>query len=63
MLMTVESLEATGHVPAPRQVDEAGNADGLVCALPMPDAVCFANGYDPCPVDVLYLHKDNSLPR
>lgn len=62
-LMTVQSLEATGHIPAPRQTDEAGNADGYVCALPFPDAVCLAHGFDPCPVDVVYLYKDNSPAR
>lgn len=55
-LMTVASLEATGHIPIPRQVDQAGNADGFVCALPLPDAVC---PLSPCPVDVIYLYKDN----
>src|SRR3954453_6056867 len=62
-LMTVESLEATGHIPAPRLVDEAGNADGYVCALPFPEPVCGAHGYDPCPVAVVYNYKDNSPAR
>ena len=48
-LMTVESLEATGHIPIPRQIDESGNGDGYVCARPYPDAMCLAHGYDPVP--------------
>ena len=59
--MTVESLEATGHIRAPRLVDEAGNADGYVCARPHLDALCLAQGFDPCPFDVVYKHKDNSV--
>ena len=39
---SVESLAATGNAPVPGQVDAAGNADGFVCALPLPDAVCTA---------------------
>ena len=60
-LMTVESLKATGNFPAPRLVDDAGNADGCVCARPYPHALCLAQDFDPCPVDVVYKYKDNSV--
>jgi hypothetical protein len=60
-LRTVESLAATGNAPVPGQIDAAGNADGFVCALPLPDAVCIAAGFDPCPVETLYQFRDNNL--
>jgi hypothetical protein len=60
-LRTVESLAATGNAPVPGQIDAAGNADGFVCALALPDAVCIAAGYDPCPVETLYQFRDNDL--
>jgi hypothetical protein len=59
---SVESLAATGNAPVPGQVDAAGNADGFVCAHPLPDAVCIAAGFDPCPVETLYLFRDNDVP-
>jgi hypothetical protein len=59
---SVESLAATGNAPVPGQVDAAGNADGFVCALPFPDPVCIAYGFDPCPVETLYQFRDNDLP-
>ena len=61
-LRSVESLAATGNAPVPGQVDAAGNADGFVCAKPLPDAVCTAHGYDPCPVETVYLYRDNDVP-
>ena len=59
---SVESLAATGNEPVPGQVDAAGNNDGLVCALPLPDAFCIAMGFDPCPVETVYLFTDNTFP-
>jgi hypothetical protein len=56
---SVESLAATGNAPVPGQIDAAGNADGFVCALPLPDPVC---PIDPCPVETLYLFRDNDVP-
>ena len=61
-LRTVKSLAATGNEPAPSLLDAAGNNDGLVCALPLPDAFCIAMGFDPCPVETVYLFTDNTLP-
>jgi hypothetical protein len=61
-LRTVESLAATGNAPVPGQIDAAGNNDGLVCALPLPDAFCIAMGFDPCPVETVYLFTDNTVP-
>jgi hypothetical protein len=61
-LRTVESLAATGNAPIPGQVDAAGNNDGLVCARPVPDAVCTAMGFDPCPVETIYFFRDNTVP-
>ena len=60
-LRSVESLAATGNAPVPGQIDAAGNTDGFVCALPLPDAVCIAAGYNPCPVETLYQFRDNNL--
>ena len=61
-LRTVESLAATGNAPVPGLIDAAGNNDGLVCALPLPDAFCIAMGFDPCPVETVYLFTDNTFP-
>jgi hypothetical protein len=61
-LRTVESLAATGNTPNPGLLDAAGNNDGLVCVLPLPDAFCTAMGYDPCPVETVYLFLDNTVP-
>ena len=61
-LRSVESLAETGNAPVPGQVDAAGNADGFVCARPLPDAFCIAMGFDPCPVETVYLFRDNTLP-
>jgi hypothetical protein len=58
-LRSVESLAETGNEPIPGQIDAAGNNDGFVCAHPLPDAVCLAAGYDPCPVETVYAFKDN----
>jgi hypothetical protein len=58
-LRTVQSLAATGNEPLPGQIDAAGNADGFVCARPLPDAVC---AFDPCPVETVYLLRDNDVP-
>ena len=60
-LRSVESLAATGNAPLPGQIDAAGNGDGFVCALPLPDAVCIAHGFDPCPVETIYLFRDNDV--
>ena len=58
-VMTVAELEATGHIPAPRNVDAAGNGNGLICAKPFADA---ANEQlcGPCPVDQIYFYLDDS---
>jgi hypothetical protein len=58
---SVESLAATGNAPVPGQIDAAGNAHGFVCALPLPDAVCTAMGFDPCPVETVYVFLDNDV--
>ena len=60
---TVASLLATGNAPVPGQIDAAGNNDGSVCALPLPDAFCLrVLGFDPCPVATIYLFRDNDVP-
>ena len=61
-LRTVKSLAKTGNAPAPSLVDAAGNNDGLVCVLPLPDEFCTAMGFDPCPVETVYLVTDNTVP-
>jgi hypothetical protein len=58
---SVESLAETGNAPVPGQIDAAGNADGFVCALPLPDAVCRAAGFDPCLVETFYRFRDNDV--
>ena len=58
---SVESLAATGNAPAPGRIDAAGNNDGFVCALPLPDAMCDVI-FDPCRIETLYLFRDNDVP-
>jgi hypothetical protein len=58
-LRSVASLAAAGNAPVPGMVDAAGNADGFVCAHPLPDPVC---SLDPCPVETIYLFRDNDVP-
>jgi hypothetical protein len=59
--LSVEELEPQGY-RVPRRVDEAGNNNGMVCGLAMPEAfkrqVCGSN----CPVPVVYLFRDDNLP-
>lgn len=65
-LWSVESLAEQGNAPVPGFVDAAGNGDGYVCAIPLPDAVCIqyivTRGLPACPVDQLYQYLDNRLP-
>jgi hypothetical protein len=59
-LRSVESLAAQGNAPVPALVDAAGNGDGFVCAHALPDAVCVAHSRpNPCPVETVFVFKDN----
>lgn len=65
-LWSVKSLAEQGNAPVPGFVDAAGNGDGYVCAIPLPDAVCIRYivtlGLPACPVGQLYQYLDNRLP-
>jgi hypothetical protein len=70
-MLSVQALSSQGY-RAPAQVDSptsgvrsfgrAGNGDGLVCGLPLPDAACVAHAQGPCPVPVFYQFIDDQLP-
>jgi hypothetical protein len=51
-LLSVASLEATGPYILPRRVDTAGNNNGYVCGLALPDSVrdatCRISGGNAC---------------
>jgi hypothetical protein len=60
-LRSVASLAAAGNAPVPGLLDSASNADGYVCALPLPYAVCIAKVHpDPCRVETVHVFKDNA---
>lgn len=58
-LIAVATLEARGPYPLARRVDTAGNENGYVCGLAMPDAVrdatCMIGGGNPCALQALGL--------
>lgn len=58
----VTNLESQGPYRVPRQVDEAGNNNGFVCALPLPEARRLLLCGPDCPVPVLYMFRDDDLP-
>lgn len=61
-LLSVEWLEDQGPYMAPRQIDDAGNQDGLVCGKPVNQIAAeksLCKG--PCAVPVIYLFRDNEL--
>lgn len=66
-VMTVAELEATGHIPAPRNVDAAGNGNGLVCTRPFADAaneqLCRLAPGGPCTVDQIYFYLDDNVAQ
>ena len=66
-VMTVAELEATGHIPAPRNVDAAGNGNGKVCALPFAPAaneqLCRLAAGGPCTVDQIYFYVDDNIAQ
>jgi len=70
-LLPVAGFEAQGPYKLPRLVDTAGNHDGLVCALALPDAArdadCRAGGQIACALAQLglplYHFVDNDVPE
>ena len=58
-LLAVATLEAQGPYNLPRRVDTAGNDNGYVCGLAMPDAVrdarCMIGGGNACALQALGL--------
>jgi hypothetical protein len=69
-LLSVASLEAAGPYILPRRVDTAGNNNGYVCGLALPDSVrdarCMAFGGNSCNLAQLglpiYLFVDDDNP-
>jgi hypothetical protein len=66
-VMTVAELEATGHSPAPRNVDAAGNGNGLVCTRPFAEAaneqLCRLAPGGLCVVDQIYFYLDDNVAQ
>jgi L-asparaginase II len=62
-VMTVAELEATGHIPAPRNVDASGNHNGLVCAKPLSDSAArqFCRQIGGCTIDTIYYYRDDDV--
>jgi hypothetical protein len=68
--LTVASLEAQGPYILPRLIDTAGNNNGYVCGLALPDAVrdavCRTVGGPPCALQQLglpvYDFRDDDNP-
>ena len=61
-LLSVTYLEAQGPYRVPRQVDEAGNKNGYVCAKALPESQRQKICGPECPVPVLYFFTDDELP-
>jgi hypothetical protein len=65
VVLTVSEWSALGY-PGPANIDAAGNQDGIVCGLALPEGFTFgwaitANGLNP-PHDILYLFSDDNNP-
>jgi hypothetical protein len=48
---------------APFVLDAAGNNNGIVCGLPLPEAACVAQDKGPCPVPVFYNFVDDTITK
>jgi hypothetical protein len=59
--LSVEELASQGY-GAPGRVDQAGNGNGWVCGLAMPEAFRRTQCGPDCPVPVVYLFRDDDLP-
>lgn len=59
---TLEELLITGPYRVAVQLDAAGNGNGSVCALALPEEVRLARCGPSCPVPVLYLLGDDDNP-
>lgn len=60
--LQVDWLETQGPYMAPRRVDSGGNNNGAVCGLALPEAARRQLCGQACPVDILYLFRDDDLP-
>jgi hypothetical protein len=60
--LSVASLEASGPYRVPRRLDTAGNDNGFVCALALPEARRLAFCGPSCAVPVLFLFGDDDNP-
>jgi hypothetical protein len=57
--LSVASLEAAGPYGLPRLVDGAGNGNGFVCGLALPEGARLAQCGPACPVPVLFLFDED----
>jgi len=57
--LSVDELTALGY-RAPSEIDAAGNNDGIVCGVPLPEA--YREVFSPtAPVPIIYLFRDNTV--
>lgn len=57
--LSVASLEAAGPYGLPRLLDSAGNDNGFVCGLALPEGARLARCGPACPVPVLFLFDED----
>lgn len=63
-VLSVEALTAAGY-GVPAHIDDAdngGNANGIVCGIPLPIQLCEALVGGACPVPQLYRFSDDANP-
>jgi hypothetical protein len=51
-----------GYLVLPEAIDAAGNQDGLICGLPLPEPVRQQLCGPDCPVPITYVFDENDLP-
>ena len=61
-VLVVSDLVALGYLELPEAIDAAGNQDGLICGLPLPEAVRQQLCGPDCPIPVTYIFDENDLP-
>jgi hypothetical protein len=60
--MSITSFYETLYLVLPEAIDAAGNQDGLICGLPLPEPVRQQLCGPDCPVPITYVFDENDLP-
>ena len=61
-VLVVSDLVAMGYQVLPEAIDAAGNQDGLIFGLPLPEPVRQQLCGPDCPIPITYLFDENDLP-